>query len=400
VNFVHVNLVHIDQGVLIMRVIVIGAGPGGLCLARGLRQAGIEVSVHERDAGPAARFQGWRIGLRNEAVDTLRWCLPERLHGLLDATSGDAMGTLGRVVDPQLTELGAQPQQDEGRLFDRNVLRHLLLAGTDVVFDSKLDAYEELPGGGVRARFADGRTETADLLVGADGMGSTVRRQLMPQVQEVDLGVRGVIGRTLITERFEPLVPGWSTFVAGEEIQLFLGTMRFRQEPRAAAAELAPDVELPDTRSYIRWLTLLDADHPLVAGEDPEAAVALLLELTAGWHPDLRALIEQADRNNSGVGPLKHTTDIGDWPAGAVTLLGDAVHPMPPGGLGANLAFRDARLLAGLLTAVDAGERELADAVADYQRQIVAYGAAARKESLAGLEPMVPAARQSATAGG
>jgi 2-polyprenyl-6-methoxyphenol hydroxylase-like FAD-dependent oxidoreductase len=375
-----------------MRVIVIGAGLGGLCLARGLRQEGVEVAVHERDAGPTARFQGWRIGLRERSIDTLRWCLPERLHALLDATSGDAMGE-GRMVDPQLALVATAPAQDEGRLFDRNVLRHLLLHDTAVRFASKLDAVEELPGGGVRARFADGRTEEADLLVGADGMGSTVRRQLLPQVQEVDLGVRGVIGRTLLTERFEPLVPGWSTFVAGEDVQLFLGTMRFHQEPRAAAAELAPDIDVPDTRSYIRWLTLLRADHPVVAGEDPEAAVALLLELTAGWHPDLRALIEQADRDNTGVGPLRNTTEVPAWPDGPVALLGDAVHPMPPGGLGANLAFQDARLLTGLLAAVGRGERDLAGALAEYRREVVAYGAAARQESLALLDRMVPARR-------
>jgi 2-polyprenyl-6-methoxyphenol hydroxylase-like FAD-dependent oxidoreductase len=375
-----------------VRVIVIGAGLGGLCLARGLRQEGIGVAVHERDAGPVARFQGWRIGLREPAIDTLRWCLPERLHALLDATAGDAMGE-GRMVDPQLALLGTAPAQDEGRLFDRNVLRHLLLHDTTVRFDSKLDAVEELPGGGVRARFADGRTEEADLLVGADGMGSTVRRQLLPQVQEVDLGVRGVIGRTLLTERFAPLVPGWSTFVVGEDMQLFLGTMRFRQEPRAAAAALAPDVELPDTRSYIRWLTLLRADHPVVAGDDPEAAVALLLELTAGWHPDLRALIEQADRDNTGVGPLRNTTEVPAWPDGPVALLGDAVHPMPPGGLGANLAFQDARLLTGLLAAVERGERDLGGALAEYRREVVEYGAAAREQSLALLDRMVPARR-------
>jgi 2-polyprenyl-6-methoxyphenol hydroxylase-like FAD-dependent oxidoreductase len=375
-----------------MRVIVIGGGLGGLCLARGLRQDGIEVAVHERDAGPVARFQGWRIGLREPAIDTLRWCLPERLHALLDATSGDAMGA-GRVVDPQLALLGTAPAQDEGRLFDRNVLRHLLLHDTAARFGSKLDTVEELPGGGVRARFADGRTEDADLLVGADGMGSTVRRWLLPQVQEVDLGVRGVIGRTLLTERFEPLVPGWSTFVAGEDIQLFLGTMRFRREPRAAAAELAPDVDVPDTHSYIRWLTLLRANHPVVAGDDPEAAVALLLELTAGWHPELRALIEQADRDNTGVGPLRHTTEIPAWPDGPVALLGDAVHPMPPGGLGANLAFRDARLLTGLLAAVERGERDLGGALVEYRREVLDYGAAAREQSLALLDRMVPARR-------
>jgi 2-polyprenyl-6-methoxyphenol hydroxylase-like FAD-dependent oxidoreductase len=375
-----------------MRVIVVGAGLGGLCLARGLRRAGIEVAVHERDAGATARFQGWRIGLTPESVDTLRWALPERLHPLLEATSGGLMGE-GRVVDPRLEVLGTAPGQDEGRLFDRNVLRHLLLAGTDVRWDSKLDEVQELPGGGVRARFAGGRVETADLLVGADGMGSTVRRQLLPEVTEVDLGVRGVIGRTTLTDRFEPLVPGWSTVVAGADIQLFLGTMRFRRAPREAAAELAPDVELPDTRSYVRWLTLLRPDHPVVAGDDPEAAVALLLELTADWHPELRALIEHADRDNTGIGPLRHTTDIGAWPAGPVTLLGDAVHPMPPGGLGANLAFRDARLLTDLLAGVHGGDRSMDVALTAYQREILTYGAAAREQALAQLDDLVPARR-------
>jgi 2-polyprenyl-6-methoxyphenol hydroxylase-like FAD-dependent oxidoreductase len=375
-----------------MRVIVIGAGLGGSCLARGLRQAGIEVAVHERDTGPVARFQGWRIGLTPESVDTLRWALPARLHPLLDATSGDVMGE-GRAVDPQLNVLGEAPAAKEGQLFDRNVLRHLLLFDNEVRFESKLDRFEELPGGGVRARFADGRVETADLLVGADGMGSTVRRQLLPEVADVDLGVRGVIGRTELTERFEPLVPGWSTFVAGPDIQLFLGTMRFRRRPREAAAELAPEVELPDTRSYIRWLTLLRPDHPVVAGDDHDAAVALLQELIADWHPELRALIERADRHNSGVGPLRYTTEITALPTGAVTLLGDAVHPMPPGGLGANLAFRDARLLSGLLADVQRGGRDLADALAGYQRDILTYGNAARAQALAQLDHLVPARR-------
>lgn len=226
------------------------------------------------------------------------------------------------MIDPQLTPLGTAPAQDEGRLFDRDVLRHILLAGTDVRWGSKLDEVEERPGGGVLARFAGGRVETADLLVGADGMGSTVRRQLQP---EVDLGLRGVIGRTLLTDRFEPLVPGWSTFVAGEDVQLFLGTMRFHRPPREAAAELAPGVELPDTRSYIRWLTLLRSDHPVVAGDDHDAAVALLLT--------------------------------------------------------------------ELLTGVNRGERDLAPALDDYRRQVLAYGTAAREQALAQLDHLVPARR-------
>jgi 2-polyprenyl-6-methoxyphenol hydroxylase-like FAD-dependent oxidoreductase len=64
-----------------------------------------------------------------------------------------------------------------------------------------------------------------------------------------------------------------------------------------------------------------------------------------------------------------------------MVLLGAAVHPMPPGGLGANLAFRDARLLVALVARGGA----LPDALAEYQRQVLAYGAQARDQALAQL---------------
>ncbi|HEX3790150.1 MAG TPA: FAD-dependent monooxygenase [Pseudonocardiaceae bacterium] len=368
-----------------MRVIVIGAGLGGLALAQALRGKGVDVEVHERDAGVEARFQGYRIGLSDQAVADVRGCLPERLHALLLAISGEATGP-GRMVDSQLVELGRTPARDEGLLFDRHVLRHLLLAdlADQVRFDRHFTGYTELPDGRVLARFADGSELTADLLVGADGMGSTVRRQLLPDVQIVDAGVSGAIGRTMLTERFADLVPGWSTLVVGDGLQLFLGKMPFRRSPAAAAAELAPDVHLPDTSSYLRWVMLMPIDRAatdLPLGIGPMAALDGVLDLIRDWHPELRALIEHADRDNSGVGPLRVATPIGLWPTGAVTLLGDAAHPMPPGGLGANLAFQDARLLTAAI--IDPTDRPAA--VADYEQRMRAYAAVAREEAMGTL---------------
>lgn len=70
-----------------------------------------------------------------------------------------------------------------------------------------------------------------------------------------------------------------------------------------------------------------------------------------------------------------------------MTLLGDAVHLMPPGGAGANLAFRDARLLADTL----ANAKEVLPALAQYEQQMCDYGATAREEALASM----PLPRQS-----
>jgi 2-polyprenyl-6-methoxyphenol hydroxylase-like FAD-dependent oxidoreductase len=58
-----------------------------------------------------------------------------------------------------------------------------------------------------------------------------------------------------------------------------------------------------------------------------------------------RALIDHGDPHNSGVGPIRYAEPFAPWPTGAVTLLGNAAHPLPPGGLGANLAFADAARL-------------------------------------------------------
>ena len=355
-----------------MKVVVIGAGLGGLALAQRLLAAGVDVQVYERDSAVEARFQGYRIGFGTEGLNALYGAVPSRLHPLLEAVSGLVEGT-GRAVDPQLNVFGEKERDDdEGRMYDRNVLRHLLIAGLEdrLRFDMKLDRYEELPDGRVRAHFADGTVVDADVLVGADGMGSTVRRQLLPQIGVHDLPVYGAIGRTPIAG-FEHLVPGWSTMVTTKEVQLMLGLMVFQRPPVEAAAELAPDVTLPDTPSYIRWVLLLP-------GTPKTLDLQPVLDLIADWHPDLRALIERADTANSGVSPLKEGDPIEPWPTRAVTLLGDSGHPAPPGGLGANLAMIDAEVLADKLIAIQGGADKLA-ALADHEKTMCANAAAGRE---------------------
>jgi 2-polyprenyl-6-methoxyphenol hydroxylase-like FAD-dependent oxidoreductase len=66
-----------------------------------------------------------------------------------------------------------------------------------------------------------------------------------------------------------------------------------------------------------------------------------------------------------------------------VTLLGDAVHTMTPGhGVGANTALRDAALLCRALTEVHTGQRQLHDAVSDYEQQVIPYGFERVRDSL------------------
>src|SRR5882757_4905694 len=355
-----------------MKVVVIGAGLGGLALAQRLLDADIDVEVYERDSAIEARFQGYRIGFGPDGLKALHGAVQPRLYPLLEAVSGLVEGP-GRAVDSQLNVLGEQGRiDDEGRMFDRNVLRHLLIAGLGerLRFDMKLDRYEELSDGDVRAHFADGTTVDADVLVGADGAGSTVRRQLLPQIGIHDLPVYGAIGRTELAG-FEHVIPGWSTVVSTKYVQLMLGLMKFQRPPVEAAAELAPDVTLPDTPSYIRWVLMLP-------GAPKTLDLQPVLDLIEDWHPDLKALITKADANNSGVSPIKEGDPIEPWPTRAVTLLGDSGHPAPPGGLGANLAMIDAELLADKLIAVRDGREQKIPALADYERQMCENAAVGR----------------------
>ncbi|AHH95753.1 FAD-dependent oxidoreductase [Kutzneria albida] len=368
-----------------MRVSVAGAGLGGLCLAQGLRGAGIEAEVYERDPAISARFQGYRLVLSPVGFEALRGCLPPRWHPLLDAIVGDAYGER-LILDPRLNQIGELGPGRPGIVVDRHVLRHLLLTGLTVRTGAALTGYDVLADGKVEARFAHGDPATADLLVGADGVGSAVRAVLSPQTTPTDTGVRFVIGRTPLTERFAGLTRAFGSKIAGDGVSLLLGAMRFRTPPKEAAEELAPEVTLPDVRDYVRWAMILPPNGSLGATTPQEAVLSRM----AGWHPDLRAIIEQSDPDNSTLLSIRVVEPRERWAPGPVTLLGDAIHATSPtGGNGANTALRDADLLRRCLIEAAEGRQDLLGAVGDYERQMFTYGAEAVRHSLDALPAFV-----------
>jgi len=122
---------------------------------------------------------------------------------------------------------------------------------------------------------------------------------------------------------------------------------------------------------------------PDVTDLDADALRAVVDVLVAGWHPALRRALADADPGSRTATAFRTVAPPAPWPSGPVTLLGDAVHAMPPiGGLGGNTALRDAHLLGRLLPAVHRGERDLRGAVAEYEAEVREYGAAAVRYSL------------------
>jgi 2-polyprenyl-6-methoxyphenol hydroxylase-like FAD-dependent oxidoreductase len=369
-----------------MKVIVIGGGIGGLCLAQALRRDRVDVEVYERDRAVGSRWEGYRIHVNPAGARALHACLPAAGWATFRATAGPG-GSTGFLTE-RLTELvvveesimypaGATDPAEDHYAADRATLRRLLSAGLDdvVQYGAEFIGYEVLADGRVRAEFADGRTAVGDLLVGADGVGSRVRRQLLPAVRTVDAGTVGVAHKVWLTDEVRAELP--ARLCTGMNIinvaaPFFMFTSVF-EPPRG------------DGRPYLLCALVARADAlpPDITELDSDALRVAVDVVVAGWDPRLRRALAEADPDSRSAVAFRAAGPLPVWPAGPVTVLGDAIHVMPPiGGLGGNTALRDAHLLGRLLPAVDRGERELLAAVGEYESEMREYGSAAVRYSL------------------
>ncbi len=200
-----------------MRVAIVGAGIGGLALAQGLLKAGVEVRVYERDPSPMFRRQGYRIHISPVGEEALAAVLPEAVRRRVIETA-TRPGDLVAGFSPQLEQLFEQIYPvggpDSVTSIDRYAFRRAMMTGLDevIAFGKEFASYE-LVDGGVEIRFADGTTEVADVLVGADGVGSRVRAQLLPAFEVHDSGVRCIYGKIPMTDAVRAddagSVPAW-----------------------------------------------------------------------------------------------------------------------------------------------------------------------------------------------
>ncbi|MGH3813798.1 MAG: FAD-dependent oxidoreductase [Pseudonocardiaceae bacterium] len=105
--------------------------------------------------------------------------------------------------------------------------------------------------------------------------------------------------------------------------------------------------------------------------------------MTVGWHPDLRRVLAESDPDSVMLVQHQASVPVPAWQSTNVTLVGDAIHSMPPvGGLGGNAALRDANLLCATLTAVDHGRSPLIPALHRYETEMRTSGYAAVRTAL------------------
>ncbi|MGW0195336.1 FAD-dependent oxidoreductase [Nonomuraea sp. NPDC003201] len=316
-----------------MRVVVVGAGLGGVAAAVGLHRLGHEVTLFER--GAELREAGTGIvvmpnGLR--ALDAV---------GLADDVRGHVMhATLGGLRDwrgrPLLITDLARAQQEVGTpaIIDRAELHRALRAPLPpglVRIATPVERLEPDPAG--VSVISDGKpVARADAVIAADGIGSKLRAQLFPghpglrRTGRIDL--RGMLPRP-----------------AGLATDLLASQLVDRRS--GAMFGLFP---VGEDRLY--WFT-----DSVLHGTPPDAYEARrqMLSLMADWHPLVTALIEATPPDDIYVDPIARLAEpLPSYAAGRIAFLGDAAHAMPPDlGQGASQAFEDAAALTRHLTGAE-----------------------------------------------
>jgi 2-polyprenyl-6-methoxyphenol hydroxylase-like FAD-dependent oxidoreductase len=378
-----------------LKVIIIGAGTGGLCLAQGLKSSGVAVEVFERDRSPADRLQGYRLSINAQGSRALKACLPEALFTQFVGGAADPSRSV-TFLDHRMRRLlgldlagNGRDSSDREWPVSRTVLRKLLLQGLDSVvhLGKACVGFDASPGRAI-ARFEDGSTAQGDVLVAADGASSRLRAEIVPNARRIDTGIVAVSGKFTLSEDAraavpEPVLKGPTLVLGPHGCFMFANAVLYgRREQEDRRREEA---------DYVMWGFSAHREDLAFSAPpesvDPVEARARVLAAMTNWSPSLRSLVEKADPATMSIFPVKTSVPIPAWATCNVTLLGDALHNMTPfRGIGANTALRDAQSLRDSLVSVARGEREIIPALAQYEQEMIDYGFRAVTGSLKDME--------------
>ncbi|PNU05525.1 FAD-dependent oxidoreductase [Novosphingobium guangzhouense] len=392
-------------------IAIVGGGPGGLALAHGLRKHGIDVAVFERDHVRADYVQGFRLRIRQRGLDALAANLPPHLYNAFLETIGIAPSesiALDERFNLLSSTASAHDREDThvAKSVSRITLRQILLSDLDDVFHAgrAFERYEEQEDGTVIAWFKDGSAIRTNLLVGADGANSVVRRQLLPDFRVIDTGMRRLAGKmALSAAAAHDISPLLIDYNAG--IQPANGRRMMITSHRVdAAAHARHDLigrddpthnditgaHFDNTTSYIWWNTAYERDElasdDLLDTMDGQGLLDLLVDHIADWDDRIVRLIRHSDPSTVALLKVRTSVPGAVWATGPVTLLGDAIHSMTYfKALGGNTALYDAGLLTRELVAARRNGKPQAQAVHDYEEAMREHGYEAVRGSLAAM---------------
>lgn len=329
-----------------MRVLVVGAGLGGLLLNILLKRQGLDSTVVERasDHGRGGYVLAlWQVGLR----------------ALEKAGLGAKVNEAGRVVHAYAVA------DDRGRVRREMSLRrlnerhgalvqlhrrdlHEILRNTpendDLRMGTCVTALEE-DAGGVTVRFDDGTSDRYDVVVGADGIRSSVRRMAFPD--HASPSPFGAVGWSFLAPA-DPTTPEGIVELWGRG--KYVGVYRYAKDVCGVYGAIR---------------------DPGAGSSAPESRrIDLLKRSFVDFRSYIPRLFENLPEDEAIFHDVLGEVKIPRWTTNGVALLGDAAHAMLPfGGMGASMAFEDAVVLAEHLTAARPSDGGVAMALRRYERR-------------------------------
>ena len=314
-------------------VTIIGAGLGGLTLARVLQLNSIPVTIYEKEPSAESRTQGGQLDIheRDGQIALQRAGLFDQFQSIIH-DGGAAAKVLDKdgntIVDIPDDGNHGRPEVLRGDL--RQILLQSLKPNT-IQWDKKLTDIQSLEHGQHRLSFADGTTVTTQILVGADGTFSKVR-PLVSDAKPQYVGTSLIETYLYDVDNQHPSAAN----IVGQGAMYALAPGKGIQAHREPGNVIHTYIALRQTEEELNQIDFNNSN----------VALKQLAHQFDQWHNDLLTLINESEK-----GPILrkiHALPVGhQWErVPGVTILGDAAHVMTPAGEGANLAMFDGSELA------------------------------------------------------